>query len=155
MTSFENCGIHWTSKILSPKTHKLWTDNMDGSHCSLLCESDDISEIHRQWAIFSEMNYPNLSIETGENVMNKCLSLAEMVVESQMKLDYSDVSEIHVFDPDSMILKLSDGSFVIEQTFEYFDPDCHQVFFQTAYFLTDEFVFNQYPDHTDFVVEED
>ena len=85
---------------------------------------------------------------------NKCLSLAEMAVESQMKLDYSDVSEIHVFDDDSMILKLSDGSFVIEQTFEYFDPDACQVFFQTAYFLADEFTFNQYPDHADFYVEE-
>jgi hypothetical protein len=88
------------------------------------------------------------------NQKNKCLSLAEKTVESQMPLDYTDVAEIHVFDPDSMILKLSDGSFVVEQTFEYFDPDCHQVFFQTAYFLTDEFVFQQYPDHADFYVEE-
>ena len=63
MTTFENCGIHWASKNLLAETHKLWADNMDGSHCSLLCESDDISEIHRQWAIFTEMGYTHLSIE--------------------------------------------------------------------------------------------
>jgi len=86
---------------------------------------------------------------------NICLSLAEMTVESQMKLEYSDIREMHVFDVDSLVLKLSDNSFVIEQTFEYFDPDACQVFFQTAYFLADEFMFNQYPDHRYFYVTEE
>jgi hypothetical protein len=82
-------------------------------------------------------------------------TIAEMVVESQMILEHSDIREIHVFDDDNLVLKLSDNSFVIEQTFEYFDPDACQVFFQIAYFLANEFMFNQYPDHRYFYVAEE
>lgn len=82
-------------------------------------------------------------------------TIAEMTVESQMKLDSSDIREMHVFDDDSMILKLSDGSFVIEQTFESFDPINCQIYWQSAYFLTDQFEFDRCPDHVDFHVTEE
>lgn len=70
-TTFENCGRTWKTKELSPKTHKLWSLNMTFDKDELLCESDDISEIHRYQAMFQAAPH--------------CMSMSSMQIEFAME----------------------------------------------------------------------